>query len=259
MNLRRRPLWIAFAMLLSLGIAGYSARWLMRAARVKAVPVAVARHALAQGSRLSATAVSLRDWPDHLLPPGTPVNPAKFEGRVVRAPIAEGMPILEEALAPEGSRAGLSAVIASGRRAMTVRVNEVVGVAGFALPGNFVDVLVNSPAEGLPGTARGSLSKIVLQHVPVLAVAQDANPDESRPHVVNAVTLEVTPREAEQLDLARNIGTLSLVLRNQVDLQTTATTGVTRQGLLGGYPAVASGPFQPAAEIIRGSERSLLR
>ncbi|MDE1989049.1 MAG: Flp pilus assembly protein CpaB [Betaproteobacteria bacterium] len=259
MNLRRRPLWIAFAMLLSLGIAGYSARWLMQAARVKSVPVAVARQALAQGSRLTAASVSLSDWPDHLLPPGTPVNPEKFEGRVVRVPIAAGLPILEQALAPEGSRAGLSAIIPSGHRAMTVRVNEVVGVAGFALPGNFVDVLVNSAAEGWPGSVRGSLSKIVLQRVPVLAVAQDANPDESRPHVVNAVTLEVTPREAEQLDLARNIGTLSLVLRNQVDPQTTATPGVTRQGLLGHDPATASGAFQPAAEIIRGSERSLLR
>ncbi|MDE2344504.1 MAG: Flp pilus assembly protein CpaB [Betaproteobacteria bacterium] len=259
MNLRRRPLWIAFAMLVSLGIAGFSARWLMRAMRVKPVPVAVARHALAQGSRLTANAVSVRDWPGHLLPPGTPVNPEKLEGRVVRAPIAEGLPILEEALAPEGSRGGLSAVITSGHRAMTVHVNEVVGVAGFALPGNFVDVLVNSPTEGARGASRGSISKIVLQHVPVLAVAQDANPDESRPHVVNAVTLEVTPQEAEQLDLARNIGTLSLVLRNQVDPKMAPTPGATRQGLLGLYRAASADPLQPAAEIIRGSERSLLR
>ncbi|MDE1982893.1 MAG: Flp pilus assembly protein CpaB [Betaproteobacteria bacterium] len=250
---------MAFALLLSLGIAAYSARWLLRAARVKYVPVAVARHALVQGSRLTAGSVSLRDWPDHLLPPGTPVNPEKLEGRVVRTPVAEGLPILEQALAPEGSRGGLSAVIGSGHRAITVRVNEVVGVAGFALPGNFVDVLVNSPAEGARGAARGSLSKIVLQHVPVLAVAQDANPDESRPHVVNAVTLEVTPQEAEQLDLARNIGTLSLVLRNQADVQTAATPGATRQGLLDRYRATASGTLQPAAEIIRGSERSLLQ
>lgn len=259
MNLRYRSAWIAFTVLLSLGIASYSARWLMRAVQVRAVPVAVAARPLLQGSRLTPAAVTLRDWPSQLLPPGAIANATQVEGRLVRANIAEGSPILEQALAPEGSRGGLSAIIASGHRAMTVRVNEVVGVAGFALPGNFVDVLVNSGTDGQPGGARGSLSKIVLQHVPVLAVAQEANPDETKPHVVNAVTLEVTPGEAEQLDLARNVGTLSLVLRNQADQQTPTTTGATRQALLGRYRSAVSGVTRTAPEIIRGSERSVLR
>ncbi len=259
MNLRRRPAWIVFAVLASLGVAGVSARWLLRAARVKAVPVAVASRALAQGTRLTAATVVMREWPGHLLPGGALVSASLAEGRYLRANIAEGSPILEQALAPEGSRGGLSAIIATGKRAMTVRVNEVVGVAGFALPGNFVDVLVNTPTDGRPGSVHGSLSKIVLQHVPVLAVAQEANPDETRPHVVNAVTLEVTPEEAEQLDLARNVGTLALVLRNQVDQQTPATAGATRQALLGRYRSPLSGSAGPAPEIIRGSERSVLR
>ncbi len=258
MNLPHKPWWIAGGIALALGVTALSARWLMHAARGTAVPVAVAAATLPQGTRLTSANVTLQAWPDHLLPPGFAADASRLEGRYVRMTLPQGTPILESALAPEGTRGGLSAIIARGRRAMTVRVNEVVGVAGFALPGNYVDVVVNSLHEGTPGHAGSSISKIVLEHVPVLAVAQEANPDETRPHVVNAVTLEVTPAEAEQLDLARSIGTLSLVLRNQVDPQITPTTGATRQTLLGRFSA---GPAATATatEVIRGMERSLQR
>jgi len=114
-----------------------------------------------------------------------------------------------------------------------VRVNDVVGVAGFALPGNFVDIMVNTQDEG---SSRGNqdkvISKIVLERILVLAIAQEANRDDTKPRVVNAVTLEVTPEQAENLDLARSVGTLSLVLRNQVDPKLGETEGATKASLL---------------------------
>ena len=166
---------------------------------------------------------------------------------MIRTGLSRGEPILESKLAPVGTRGGLSAVIAEGRRAITVRVNDVVGVAGFALPGNYVDIVVNM-ADALGGSARThSVSKIVLEQILVLAVAQEASRDDTRPKVVNAVTLEVTPAQAEALDLARSVGSLSLVLRNQVDRGPSSTQGATRDTLLG-MPH-ASAPAAPAPQM----------
>jgi pilus assembly protein CpaB len=161
---------------------------------------------------------------------------------------------------------------------MTVRVNDVVGVAGFALPGNYVDVMV-STQQDKPGGGKEEneqISKTVLTHVLVLAVAQEASRDDTKPKVVNAVTLELTPEDAEKLDLARNIGTLSLVLRNQIDKGNRQTAGVRKADLLGAKepvriplaaikavprsaaPRVAAAlPVdKPKIEVIRGVQRS---
>lgn len=142
---------------------------------------------------------------------------------------------------------------------MTVKVNEVVGVAGFALPGNYVDVLVTVNHNTSPPTAR-----TVLERVAVLAVAQDHSvKDETKPRVVSAVTLEVTPEQAERLDLARSIGSLSMVLRNQTDNAPVATNGAVVADILRGVrgsPAVRE-PISrepqggPSIEIIRGAQR----
>jgi pilus assembly protein CpaB len=105
-------------------------------------------------------------------------------------------------------------------------------VAGFALPGNYVDILVNTQDE-----SERQVSKIVLERILVLAVAQEASRDETRPKVVNAVTLEVTPEQAEKIDLARSIGNLSLVLRNQIDRKDVATVGVRKPDLLSSQSA----------------------
>jgi pilus assembly protein CpaB len=144
--------------------------------------------------------------------------------------------VLESRLAPVGTKGGLSAVIDKGDRAITVRVNDVVGVAGFALPGNYVDVIVNTQE---PGSGQQSISKIVLEKILVLAVAQQVSRDDTQPKVVNAVTLQVSPDQAEKLDLARSVGTLSLVLRNQVDEDKLKTAGATKLTLLGAAPAPA--------------------
>jgi pilus assembly protein CpaB len=142
--------------------------------------------------------------------------------------------VLESKLAPVGTKGGLSAVIGEGHRAITVRVNDVVGVAGFALPGNYVDVIVNTQQDQYnKSDTQQSISKTVLEKILVLAVAQQVNRDDTAPKVVNAVTLEVTPDQAEKLDLARN----------QVDADTLATAGATKLTLLGASaPVPASAP-----------------
>ena len=116
-----------------------------------------------------------------------------------------------------------------------------MSVAGFALPGNYVDVMVNMQQEQGPRGA-SQISMTVLEHVLVLAIAQEAGRDDTKPKVVSAVTLELSPADAEKLDLARSVGSLSLVLRNQLDKNSAKTNGTTREQLLGIKEAVADVP-----------------
>ena len=235
----RAFLIIGVALLLALGAVVLAAKW-MGEQGAAGTRVVVAAADIGQGSRLVAANLQLVDWPSGALPAGAILDPKQLEGRVARADIARGEPVLESRLAPPGTLGGLSAVVAPGQRAMTVRVNDVVGVAGFALPGNYVDILVNltQPASDFGGRD-SSISKIVLERILVLAVAQDSVVDDSKPRVVNAVTLQLAPDQVEKLDLARSIGSLSLVLRNQIDPQPAATSGATRESVLGLPPARA--------------------
>jgi pilus assembly protein CpaB len=207
--------------------------WVAQQGRTASNKVVVAAVDIDLGSRLNTQLLKTIDWPTSSLPPGAIADPQTLQDRVVKTSILRGEPILEAKLAPVGSSGGLSAVIPEGKRAITVRVNDVIGVAGFALPGNYVDIVVNTQIDN-EGKGDKQISKIVLEHILVLAVAQEANRDETKPKVVNAVTLEVTPEQAEKLDLARSVGTLSLVLRNQVDKQGADTNGIMKQQLLAG-------------------------
>jgi len=182
------------------------------------------------------------------LPSGAFAEAAKLDGRVVLVSIQRGEPLTEARLAPVGTKGGLSAVVPEGKRAMTVRVNDVVGVAGFALPGTYVDVMVNTQDERAQrGDRNHSISKIVLERILVLAVAQEADRDSTKPKVVNAVTLELTPSDAEMLDLARSVGTLSLVLRNQTDPKAMARAGGATKAELLGISKVEPEPAKPVA------------
>lgn len=242
----------AWGMLLLSLVAGVAAvvlaaRWLNEQGSAAAgTQVVVAARDIELGQPLNASMLQAVPWPSGSVPAGAYTRVAAVDGRVLRTQILEGEPVLEAKLAPAGTKGGLSAVIGAGRRAITVKVNEVVGVAGFALPGNFVDVLVNTQDE-----RDRPISKIVLERILVLAVAQEASRDDTKPRVVNAVTLEVTPDQAERIDLARSIGNLSLVLRNQVDQKEAATDGIRKAELLGGSfepaPVAAAPAPAPAA------------
>jgi len=242
----RAFLIIGVAMALALGAVVMAAKW-MGEQGPSGTRVVVAVANINQGSRLAPASLQLADWPATSVPPGAITDLKALEGRIARAEILVGEPVTESKLAPKGTLGGLSAVVSAGKRAMTVRVNDVVGVAGFALPGNYVDILVNLQATGSDLAASPSISKIVLERILVLAVAQESTVDDSKPRVVNAVTLELTPDQVEKLDLARSIGELSLVLRNQVDPQPAATTGATRESVLG-LPERAAAPAPVTAQ-----------
>src|SRR5450830_77312 len=264
---------MAFAVILAFVAVIVAARWINAQASGNTNKVAVALLDISLGARISPEMVRMVDWPANALPPGA-INDAKLlDARVTRTSIQHGEAIMESKLAPPGTQGGLSAVVGEGKRAMTVRVNDVVGVAGFALPGNYVDILVNTQDE-MAKNASGrdpSISKIVLERILVLAIAQESNRDDTKPKVVNAVTLELTPDQAEKLDLARSVGTLSLVLRNQIEdffFNDTATTETslldTKVAAQVPAPAprpvarhrVVQGPAGPQVDVIKGLERS---
>lgn len=229
---------VVIAIVLALGAVVLASRWVSQQASVATSRVVVAAKDLDLGTRLAPELLKTVDWPTASLPEGAIQDPQTLDTRVIKTSLLRGEPVMESKLAPLGARGGLSAVIGEGKRAITVRVNDVIGVAGFALPGNYVDIVVNTEDETAKTSAMNkTVSKIVLEQILVLAVAQEASRDETKPRVVNAVTLEVTPEQAEKLDLARSVGSLSLVLRNQVDTSPVDTTGATKQDLLKGAEA----------------------
>lgn len=230
----RAFLMIVVSVGIGLGAVVLASRWIsQQAANVASSKVVVAAIDIDLGTPLTPQMLKLADWPKGSVPAGATEDIKTLDTRVVKTSLLRGEPVLESKLAPVGATGGLSAVIGQGNRAMTVRVNDVVGVAGFALPGNYVDIVVNTEDETVKAeNVNKSISKIVLEHIMVLAVAQEQNRDETKPKVVNAITLEVTPEQAEKLDLARSVGTLSLVLRNQIDTSVVTTEGSTKKDLL---------------------------
>src|SRR5689334_8951127 len=230
----------------------FASRWMVQQSSTTTTKVVIASADMSLGQRVSPDMLKVSDWPAGSVPAGTFNDVKKLEGRVLKTSLARGEPVLEAKLSPVGTVGGLSAVINEGKRAITVRVNDVIGVAGFALPGNYVDIIVNTEKD--PGMATGAhdqhISKIVLEKILVLAVAQEVARDETKPKVVDAVTLEVTPDQAEKIDLARSIGSLSLVLRNQVDPQDATTAGATKASLLKIPVAAPPAPAAPAPKPV---------
>ncbi|GAB3451340.1 Flp pilus assembly protein CpaB [Massilia solisilvae] len=239
---------MAMAILFGVTAVVLASRWLLQQPSANAGRIVVAVSDINLGQRLAPEMLKLIDWPAESVPKGAFADPQKLAGRVLRSSVLAGEPVSEAKLAPSGTVGGLAALIAEGKRAITVRVNDVIGVAGFALPGTYVDIIVSTQQDADGHGREQNISKIVLERILVLAVAQEVNRDETKPKVVNAVTLEVTPEQAEKLDLARSVGTLSLALRNQVDPQPVDTRGATKLTLLPGAepPKPAPRPAAPA-------------
>jgi pilus assembly protein CpaB len=245
MKNKRALVVMAVAILFGLTAVVLASRWLLLQPSGNGGRIVVAAVEINLGQRLAPDMLKLVEWPAESVPRGAFNDPQKLAGRVLKSALLPGEPVSEAKLAPGGTLGGLSAVIAEGKRAITVRVNDVIGVAGFALPGNYVDIIVSMQRDPPPGNLtqrEQNISKIVLERILVLAVAQEVGRDETRPKVVNAVTLEVTPDQAEKLDLARSVGTLSLVLRNQIDPASAMTGGATKLTLL---PEAAPPPAPP--------------
>jgi pilus assembly protein CpaB len=247
-------------------------------AAAKTTPVVVAASGLDLGAALRAEDMRTINWPSDAVPAGTFSSPQELVGRGLIQPVSQNEPLLPSKLAPIGSGAGLPPMIPDGMRAVSVRVNDVIGVAGYVLPGTKVDVLVTvSPTN----QTTDMTSKVILTNVTVLTagtrIERDVEKD-NKPVAVSVVTLLVDPLQAEALTLASTEGKIQLALRNPLDKTNPATPGIKPAILLGqsaaprravavartaraaaaapvAAPAPAPAPL-PTIEIIRGDKRA---
>src|SRR6266498_4518605 len=199
--------------------------------------VVVAKAEIPLGEKITAEQLTFASIPNGSAPEGVFRKMDDVVGRVAITPIGVRETITNMKLAPAGTGAGLSAVIPEGYRAMTVKVDDVVGVSGFVMPGSFVDVVaVILPTAQQGADSQGPISKIVLQNIKVLASGPklDSPENQREPTSVKAVTLQVTPEQAEKLVLATNEGKLQLVMRNYSDQEDTQTKGANKSTLLSG-------------------------
>jgi pilus assembly protein CpaB len=179
-------------------------------------------------------------------PKGAIYKPEQAIGRGTITQISQGVPILESQLAGLGSGGGLAPTIPDGMRASAVRVDEVVGVAGFVIPGMRVDVLASGNPPGAEASD-GIVTKTVLQNIQVLSAGTDIQRDATgKAQQVQVVTLLVTPEQAEMLSLASNSLKIQLVLRNPLDTKIAAVPENSMRTLFGGTPAPATGAPRPA-------------
>ena len=212
----------------------YQAELSRRTVAPKEKPVATRTIVVATGPLRFGTQIlpeNLREvaWPEDAIPAGTFTSIAELSGggkRIVLASIEKNEPILRAKVTGPGQKATLSAVIQDGMRAITVRVNDVEGVAGFVLPGDHVDVLLTRQEERKSG-----MNDVVLQNARVLAVDQLADDASDRPTVVKAVTIEVDTVGAQKIALAASLGNLSLMLRRAGELHVDTTRRVTTSDL----------------------------
>jgi len=223
--------------------------------------VAVAKVAIPLGSKIIAEQIMVVQFPKESTPDGAFDSPEKLAGRVAVMNISAREPVTESRLAPEGTAAGLSAVIPEGYRAMTVKVDDAAGISGFIMPGTLVDVVVTiDPREG--SGMQDPISKIVLQNIKVLANGQniDKPENEREANSVKAVTLQVTPEQAEKLALASTEGKLQLVMRNQIDQGDEQTPGINKRSLLSGETAtIAPEPGSLKSEQPKSEPRPVRR
>jgi pilus assembly protein CpaB len=202
--------------------------------------VVVAKVDIPVGTRLIPEQLTVAQFPANVTPEGAiPAIDENLIGRVVTVSLSPRDPVTDAKLAPVGAAGGLSSMIPEGYRAMTVAVNEVVGVSGFIMPGTLVDiVVVITPPAG--NAQEGVVSKIVLQNIKVLASGQNIDKPKNDREVersIRAVTLQVTPEQAEKLALASSEGKLQLVMRNSVDQADEQTAGANKRTLLSGERA----------------------
>ncbi len=233
-------------------------------------PVVVAQADLSLGAELTASDLRLVDWPVSSVPDGAFDDVEHLAGRGLVQSVSRHEPILPSKVAAEGAGAGLPPIIPPGMRAVSLRVNEVIGVAGYVLPGTHVDVLATaSPTNRIEDTT----TKLVLADVEVLAAGTrlERDMEDDQPIQVTVVTLLVTPEQSEGLALASTEGKIQLALRNPFDKSRPETPGVSPERLLAGgvpkpapAPAVALAPAPappppppppPTVEVIRGDVR----
>ena len=207
-----------------------------RAAPVTVTKVVIAAVDIPIGTPLELQQLKLASWPTDSRPAGAFGKVEDVVGKTIRQGLVKGEPVLAERLADETAGRGLTAILAKGKRAMAVRVDQVVGVAGFVQPGDFVDVITTmAPDEETRRDLKqeaAKISKIILQNIKVLAVGEHMTTQGTKPVKVQVVTLEVTPDESEKLALASRHGVIQLTMRSRIDQEAIPTEGITPVALL---------------------------
>ena len=231
---------VVFALVISLGASYLVYRVLenkvMQNAPIKEVKVVVAARDLPIGTMLKDGDVKLADWPG-TLPPQAIVKVEDAINHGVIATIYAGEPVVASRLAATGAGAGMAATIPEGMRAVAVRVNDVVGVAGFVLPGMRVDLLISGTPPGGSNANLGTQTRTLLQSIEVLSAGQNIQKDsEGKPISVPVVNLLVTPEQAERLSLASNETRIQLILRNPLDTKESTVPGTALAYLYEGTP-----------------------
>ncbi len=281
--MRNRILAVLVLAIVAGGGLAYGTYNVINAQQVKTVsaptqPVVVASADLALGSELKKEDLTVVNFPAGYAPEGVFAKPSDVIGRGIIVPIVKNEPVLNAKLASKEAGFGLPTVIPDGMRAVSVRVNEVIGVAGYVLPGTRVDVLATASPTAQPQDAT---TKVILSNVQVLTAGtrMEQDTEKGKPMQVTVVTLLVYPEQSERLALASTEGKIQLALRNPLDQGAPVTPGVQQAGLLGMVRPVARvrqtvagaprrtvvGPVTqeapaaasfPTVEIIRGDKRT---
>ncbi len=259
---------IALASAASYGVYRAIQQMPVREVTVATTHAVVAREPLGVGTVIKAEQVQLIPWPEAAPVQGGFANIDQVVGRGLISAVVPNEPLTESKLAPREAGGGLPPLITPGMRAMSVRVNDVIAVAGFAAQGHRVDVLV------IMSAGQESMSRVVVSNVQILSAGTQIDQQKARdgqPVPAGVVTLLVTPQDAERIALAQTNGQIMLALRNPLDVEPTKTTGVRVSALLAspnpapvtrvvqGRPRVEAPPPPPAlytVEAIRGAKRS---
>jgi pilus assembly protein CpaB len=221
-----------------------------RKGKIETKDIVVATNPVQLGGVIKASDLKMAPWPAENLPPGTFDKLDEVVDRVAMSAILVGEPVVDARLAAKGSGLGLSPIIPEGMRAVSVRVNDVISVSGFVLPGSRVDVMVTAVPHA--GGQSGPVTRTILSNIQVLTAGKNIQPDsKGQPENVPVVTLLVTPEQAEVLTLASSEGKIQLALRNNMDTQEIASAGVGAAQIFTGIngPPVVAPPRRHAVRL----------
>lgn len=277
---QKRPLvFLGIAMIIALVTTVMVYRWLQGQRMIEGdapevviegVSVAVASADIPWGTPLGEKAIRVMTYPEEGVPVGHFKDPASLNGRVVLTNLKKNEPILESKLAPvDVKTGGVSAVMDPNKRAMAVKVNEVVGLPGFVQPGDRVDVMATfedprAKNKGNGGT-KTEVTKVVLENTLVLAIdtQMERLAGEEKPTPVKVITLEVSLEEAERLAMAENGGKLRLALRSPLNPEVKKTKGADFKDLMRSHqlipPPPRRGKPKEQVEVIQGTERRTMK
>jgi len=267
---------VTVGLVVALGASWFIYQWMQKQAvpkeaikvsEFKSVPVSVAAVDLIWGTKLTPEMLKSVPYPAESLPAGYFLDPDVLKGRVLIASVKENEPILESKLAPvDVKTGGVSAIVTPGKRALAVKGDTVIGISGFVLPGNRVDVLATMKRPG----SRQEVTKVVLENIPVIATGtQMQKNDKGEPAPVDVYTLEVSPEDGEKLALAATQGKLQFALRHSTDSETVLTKGATINDTLASYkyqtkssakksrPSYTAAPF--TVEVIKGNDSKTVK